>query len=168
MKLLSPSDCSAWLRSEEYFESPYERSESNYTSYLQFAVPKNDEAVPIIVDGIRSYLEPLRTCLFQVTDWSRYEALENSILEEMESTCSGKLKPWDGFGLLFEASEADEMFGCCARALRCGMSAYIYIPLRATFLLWEGDLVDVWANRSAVLNQFIQRLRHEQFRITSG
>ncbi|HHY6926467.1 hypothetical protein [Burkholderia ambifaria] len=168
MKSLSPSDCSTWLKNEECIEAPYGKAGLGQTSYLQFAVPKNDGAASVIADGIRSYLEPPRTCLLQVTDWSRYGELENSLLEEMESTCSGKLNPWDGFGQLFEASEADDVLACCATVLRCGMSAYIYIPLRATFLLWEGDLVDVWASASVARNQFLQRLRSEGIRITSS
>ncbi len=168
MKSLSPSDCSTWLKYEECIEAPYGKAGLGHTSYLQFAVPENDGAASVIVDGVRSYLEPPRTCLLQVTDWSRHGELENSLLEEMESTCSGKLNPWDGFGQLFEASEADDVLGCCATVLRCGMSAYIYIPLRATFLLWEGDLVDLWASASVARNQFLQRLRSEGVRITSS
>ncbi|MDR6504089.1 hypothetical protein J2785_007283 [Burkholderia ambifaria] len=167
MKLLSPSDCSAWLKGEECCESPYGRIGSTKASYLQFAIPRTDEAISRIVDGIRICLEPLGNCLFQVTDWSRYAELGNSILSDMESTCFGKLKPFDGFGILFEPSEADEMFECCASVIDCGMSAYLYAPRSATFLLWEGDLVDVWTIGPELLNQLAQWLRSEQFRITS-
>jgi hypothetical protein len=167
MKLLSPSDCSAWLKSEDCRETPYGRIELRTASYLQFAIPRTSGGVSRMVDGIRACLGSPRTCLFQVTDWSQYAELGNSILSDLESTFSGNLQPFDAFGILFEPSEADEMFECCVSVVHCGMSAYLYAPRSTTVLLWEGDLVDVWANGPELRNQLAQWLRSAQFRITS-
>ncbi|WP_124612813.1 hypothetical protein [Burkholderia sp. Bp9143] len=167
MKLLSPSDCSAWLKSEDCCENPYGRLGFSMSSYLQFAIPKGDGEVVRMVGRIRTCLASPRTCLFQVTDWSRYAELENSILSDLESTCSGDLKQFDPVGILFEPNEVGEMFECCVRVIRCGMSAYLYAPRRATFLMWEGDLVDVWTNGPDLRDQLAQWLRSERFRITS-
>lgn len=137
-------------------------------SYLQFAAPKTVWEISRMVDGIRTCLGSRRACLFQVTDWSRYAELGNSIMSDLESTCSGKLRPFDAFGILFEPGEADLMLECCVSVVRCGMSAYLYAPRSATFLLWEGDLVDVWMNGPEQRNQLALWLRSEQFRITSS
>jgi len=50
------------------------------------------------------------------------------------------------------------MFECSASVIDCGMSAYLYAPRSATFLLLEGDLVDVWTIGPELLNQLAQWL----------
>lgn len=167
MKFLSPSGCSAWLKSEGCCENPYGGTALSAASYLQFAIPKSDGRGSHTVDAIRTCVGSPRTCLFQVTDWSRYAELGNSILAELESTCSGDLRPFDAFGILFDPSEAEEMFACCVSAIDCGMSAYLYAPQSATFLLWEGDLVDVWISKPEQRNELAQWLGREQLRVTS-
>jgi hypothetical protein len=166
MKLLSPSECSVWLKSEDCCKTPYRRAGISADSYLQFAIPKTSAGVARMVDGIRTFLGSPRTCLFQVSDWSRYSELENSILSELESASPGELQPFDTFGILFDPGEADEMFECCIGVVNCGMSAYLYAPRIAIFLIWEGDLVDVWTNGSELRNRLAQWLRSEQFRLT--
>lgn len=59
------------------------------------------------------------------------------------------------------------MFECCISVVNCGMSAYLYALRSATFLIWEGDLVDVWTNGSELRNRLGQWLRSGQFRLTS-
>ena len=167
MKFLSPSECSAWLTSEGCCEAPYGRTGWSAASYLQFAIPKTDGAVSRTVDSIRTCLGPPQTCLFQITDWARYADLGNATLSNLESTCSGSPQSSDVRGILFEPSEADEMFECCATVVASGMSAYLYVPGSGTVLLWEGDLVDVWTNGPEPRNRLAHWLRSEQFRITS-
>lgn len=168
MNFLSPSECSAWLKSEGCCENPYGRTALRAGSYLQFEIPKSDARGSRTVDGIRTCVGSLRTCLFQVTDWLRYAELGNSILTELESTCSGNLQPFDAFGILFAPSEAEGMFGCCISVIDCGMSAYLYVPRSATFLLWEGGLVDVWTNGPEERNALAQWFGREKFHITSA
>lgn len=89
---------------------------------------------------------------------------ENSNLSDLESKGSGN--PFDAWGIVFEAGEADEMFECCISVVDCGMSAYLYAPQIATILFWEGNLVDVWTNEPELRNQLAQWAKNEQFGIT--
>ncbi|WP_144062271.1 hypothetical protein [Cupriavidus sp. GA3-3] len=166
MKALSPSECSAWLKREGCRENPYGGKEFSPASYIQFAISKADGGVSQTIDCIRTLLGSPRTCLFQVTDWSRYAEHENSRLIDLESKTSGN--PFDAWGMVFDASEVDEMFECCFRVVQCGMSAYLYVPRIATVYFWEGDLVDVWTNGPAMWDRLAQWLGSEQFRITSS
>ncbi|MBB3013160.1 hypothetical protein [Cupriavidus alkaliphilus] len=164
MKILSPSECSIWLKREDCCENPYGRRSFSSASSLQFATSRAEGAVSRMVHGIRTILGSPRSYLFQVTDWSRYVEHENSNLSDLKSKGSGN--PFDAWGIVFEAGEADEMFECCISVVDCGMSAYLYAPQIATILFWEGNLVDVWTNEPELRNQLAQWARNEQFRIT--
>jgi len=126
-------------------ESPYGKKHPAY--FMQFEPPRRfggmAQLIRTLISNSNCKAESLVVC--DGFGWDQPEEL--AIINSMRLGFREKRLAMDAPGHLFEENEGDLKIGLCSLALMFGSSAYLYEPAeKVSLLLWEGDLIDVWAS----------------------
>lgn len=151
MKLLTRSESRRWCESRGIVHQPHSNGrEVN----LQFATPKSTVARGDFISSVAEVLRKDSEILLVADDW--FSSDQDHQLEILAAIRSkyGKCGPLDDTPGHHITDEREALAELADKFLSFSgfWSAYIYaFPSRTSLLLWEGDLIDVWTPRNAVL-----------------
>jgi hypothetical protein len=146
MKMLTEKTCSGWLATKGIPAAPYSQSEGAAPFYEQFKLAGRAPRQAAIARQVVFSCEPFSSDLLQFTDWPFYKPDEMAVLCGLR-TLHGDNRPMiESPGHVFETAERDLLIGMFSLAMHYGYSAYLYFDNGATFLCWQGELLDLWCS----------------------
>jgi hypothetical protein len=155
VEFLNAAQCSAWLKHRAIHEAPYGSKVTTRARYLQFA-PPNRRDCRAFVAALFGTAGDFSGALLQLTDWvwdPEHEPDPTAAFRESSGE-SKALIELPGFQL--DRTELPLAIDLGALVVTRGWTGYVYLESRAaTFLLWEGDLIDFWTKEKGV----VERLR---------
>ncbi len=154
MKCLTPSECYNWVSSRGMTDRPYRRSMG---PTAQFRIKKSENELTLIAKRVAEVLQSDSELLLVIDDWSSYRDYEMERIMGIRKQ-AGELR-WviDAPGHELKAIEPELRYRLIHFILSAesGWCAYLYaFPSRLTLLLWEGDIIDLWAEKRGTVKKF--------------
>ena len=147
MKMLTESECLAWLADNRIPADPYS---SHYGPETFGRIPFIEQAklprhsTPVFL-RLTKNLSSCRAALMHITDWALYTADEMSIFDACRRAHGESRRFIESPGHLFQEAEFDLLAVMLGLVKTYGWVAYAYFDNGTTALVWKGDFLDLWA-----------------------
>jgi hypothetical protein len=160
MICLTQEQCSEWLSKRGIQEAPYRCKLPRHTMYLQFEAPKDGRSQQFLTSALNA-LGSFSGALLNMTEWHwdpEYEPDPTTHLREVHGEHRSMIEVP---GFVFGSSEFAAAIELGALVIERGWTGYLYLESNhATFLLWDGALIDFWSNdkrASAALRSIVRQ-----------
>ncbi len=159
MRCLTLEECSGWLHERGIKEVPYGRKLGRKERYLQFAPPTNGNRGGLI-GSLFGASDGFSGALMHLTDWAWDPEYEEDPIASLRSS-AGETRPLvDVPGFVFDHGELTSAVDLGSIVLGRGWTSYVYLTSGvATFLFWEGALIDYWSTDQGLSKQLKAMLR---------